>query len=335
MRLAVFSTKGFERAALAEAAAAAAVDCTFVDDRLSPATASLATGHDAACCFVNDDAGAATIAALAGAGVRHLALRCAGYNHVDRAAARQAGVTLSYVPEYSPHAVAEHAVALILSLDRGTHRAFARVREGNFSLDGLVGFDLHGKTVGVVGAGRIGAVFARIMLGFGCRVLACDPVRNDALVAAGVEYVPFDALCRASDIVSLHCPLTESTHHLVDAAAIAAMKRGVMLVNTGRGALVDTRALIDALKRGHIGHLGLDVYEHEGPLFFRDRSCEVLGDDLLARLLTFPNVLVTGHQGFLTREALAAIASTVMRNVVAVARGEPPAFAVPGDDAAR
>jgi D-lactate dehydrogenase len=329
MRIAVFSTQRFERAALEQANAAHGATLGLHECSLTPATAVLARGSDAACCFVSDDLGAASLAALQAAGIRHVALRSAGYNHVDLPAADAAGIVVSHVPAYSPHAVAEHATALILTLDRGTHRAYHRVREGNFALDGLVGFDLRGKTVGIVGTGRIGSVFAGIMLGFGCRVLGCDPVVDAALVARGVRYLPIDTLCREADVIALHCPLTADTHHLIDAARIAAMKPGVMLINTGRGALVDTPALIAALKSGQIGHLGLDVYEHEGPLFFRDHSLEILRDDLLARLLTFPNVLVTGHQGFLTREALANIAATTLANIAAVLRTGQPLHPVP------
>jgi D-lactate dehydrogenase len=224
------------------------------------------------------------------------------------------------VPEYSPYAVAEHAAALVLSLNRKIHRAYARVREWNFSLDGLVGFDLHGKTVGIIGTGRIGQAAARIFRGFGCRILAYDPRPAPSLEA---RYVALPELFRESDLISLHVPLTPSTHHLIDGAALAAMKRGVVLINTGRGALIDSRALIAALKSGHLGAAGLDVYEEEEGVFFRDLSDQVLQDDVLARLLTFPNVLITSHQGFLTKEALANIATVTLANISAFERGEP------------
>ena len=232
------------------------------------------------------------------------------------------GLRVSRVPGYSPYAVAEHAAALVLALNRRLHRAYARVREGNFALDGLLGFDLHGKTVGVVGTGQIGEVFVRIMAGFGCRVLASDPLERDEVRALGARYVALEELFGESDIIALHCPLTASTHHLIDHAALARMRDGVMLVNTGRGGLIDTRAVLDALKSGKIGYLGLDVYEEEAGLFFEDRSSTVIQDDVFARLLTFPNVLITGHQGFFTREALENIARTTMENVTAFAKGE-------------
>ncbi len=256
-------------------------------------------------------------------GVRLIALRSAGYNHVDLDAAARLGLSVVRVPAYSPHAVAEHAAALILTLNRRTHRAYNRVREANFSLDGLVGFDLHGKTVGVIGTGRIGAVMLRIMHGFGCRLLAHDVKEDVALTKEiPVRYVTLQELFGESDIVSLHVPLTPDTRHLIDAEALRRMKHGVVLVNTGRGALIDTRALIDALKRGQIGAAGLDVYEEEEGIFFKDLSEQVLQDDVLARLLTFPNTLITSHQGFLTREALANIAETTLANVRAFEHGE-------------
>ncbi len=279
---------------------------------------------DAVCAFVNDRLDAEVLRALQGRGVRLVVLRSAGFNHVDLAAAAALGIAVGRVPAYSPHAVAEHAVALVLALNRKIHKAYARVREGNFALDGLLGFDLAGRTVGVVGTGQIGTVFARIMAGFGCTLLAHAPVQAPACLALGARYVPLPELLAGSDIVSLHCPLTPDTRHLIDAAALAQMKRGAMLVNTSRGGVIDTRAVIRALKTGHLGSLGLDVYEEEGDLFFRDLSGEVLRDDVFARLLTFPNVVITGHQGFFTEEALAAIAQTTIDNLDAfVAEGRP------------
>ncbi len=322
MRAAIFSTKRYEREPLAVAAGRHGHELRFLEPRLTADTAVLAAGCDAVCLFVNDQADAAALAVLAAGGTRLLALRSAGYNHVDLAAARAHGLTVARVPAYSPHAVAEHAVALVLALDRKLHRAYARVREGNFSLDGLLGFDLYGKTVGVVGTGEIGTVFARIMGGFGCVVLASDPVESAACVAMGVRYVPLTDLLAASDVVALHCPLTPETRHLFDPAAFARMKPGAMLVNTSRGAVVDTRAAIDALKSGQLGSLGLDVYEEEAALFFDDHSDRgVVDDDVFARLLTFPNVIVTGHQAFFTREALVAIAETTVANLTAFATG--------------
>ena len=271
------------------------------------------------CAFANDDLGADTLAALHGQGVRLVALRSAGFNHVDLAAAESLGMTVARVPAYSPYAVAEHAVALALALNRKIHRAHNRVREGNFALDGLLGFDLHGRTAGVVGTGRIGAVAARILRGFGCRVLAADPAPDPALVADGVRYVPLERLLAESDLVTLHCPLTPETHHLIGAQALALMKPRAMLVNTSRGALVDTSALIAALKAERIGSVALDVYEEEADLFFSDLSDQAIQDDVFARLLTFPNVLVTGHQAFFTEDALRAIAETTLGNVAAFA----------------
>lgn len=268
------------------------------------------------------------IHALAEAGVRLIALRCAGFNHVDLAAAAAAGISVARVPAYSPHAVAEHTVALMLTLNRKTHRAYNRVREGNFALDGLLGFDLHGKTVGIVGTGEIGAVVARILTGFGCTLLAHDPVRNPDCEALGVHYVGLDELLSVSDVITLSCPLTPQTHHLIDAAALARMKRGVMLINTSRGAVVDTEALIKELKSGTVGNVGLDVYEEEADLFFEDLSGSIIRDDLFARLLTFPNVLVTGHQAFFTHEALTAIADTTIANVTAFQRDGHPVHPV-------
>ena len=295
----------------------------FLETRLSADTASLADGTDVVCVFVNDDLGAASLRRLAEAGVRAIALRSAGFNHVDLDTAAELGLLVTRVPAYSPHAVAEHAVGLILSLNRKLHRAYNRVRENNFALQGLLGFDLHGRVVGVVGTGAIGSVFARIMVGFGCEVLAVDPFPDAACLAAGVRYVDHDELFARSDIVSLHCPLTPGTRHLIDAAALAKMKPGVMIINTSRGALVDTPAVIDALKAGQVGHLGLDVYEEEAALFFEDLSSTVIDDDVFSRLLTFPNVLITAHQAFFTDEALSNIAATTMMNLGEIERGVP------------
>jgi D-lactate dehydrogenase len=264
---------------------------------------------------VNDDLGEEVLRGLAQRSVRHVALRCAGYNHVDLDAAARHGITVVRVPAYSPNAVAEHTLALILSLNRHIPRASNRVRDGNFALDGLLGFDLAGKTAGVVGTGRIGAIVARLLWHLRCHVVAYDPFPDPGLEQLGVRYAPLDEVLATSDVVTLNCPLTDATVHLIDPDAIATMKRGVMIVNTGRGALIDTSAVIDGLKRGHIGSLALDVYEEEGPLFFEDRSDQIILDDVFARLLVFPNVLITAHQGFFTREALDAIAATTLQNV--------------------
>jgi D-lactate dehydrogenase len=324
MRIAVFDTHRFDREALEGANARYGHGLTFFEPRLTVQTARLAAGFPAVCSFVNDRLDAAALEVLQGEGVRLVALRSAGYNHVDLGAAGRLGLRVVRVPEYSPYAVAEHAVALVLALNRRIHQAYARVRDWNFSLDGLVGFDLHGKTVGVVGTGRIGRAAVHIFRGFGCRVLCFDAVPDPELErAAGVRYVPLEEVYGEADLITLHVPLTPKTHHLIDAAALARMKRGVMLINTGRGALVDSRALIAALKTGHVGAAGLDVYEEEEGIFFQDLSGQVLQDDVLARLLTFPNVLVTSHQAFLTREALGNIAHTTLASVRAFEQGEP------------
>jgi len=318
MKVAVFSTRGYDRDHL-DAANAGRHELLFHDCHLAAATAAVASGCQAACLFVNDRADAAALQGLANAGVRLLALRSAGYNHVDLAAAGRLGLSVARVPAYSPYAVAEHAMALVLVLNRKIHRAWNRVREGNFALDGLVGFDLHGKTVGVIGTGRIGAVFAGICRGFGCQVLAHDTIPDPALAAAGVRYVALSEVYAGSDVISLHCPLIAPTRHLINAAAITAMRPGVMLINTGRGALIDTPAVIAGLKSGRIGALGLDVYEEEERLFFADHSSEVITDDVFARLLTFPNVVITAHQAFFTREALDRIATTTIASLDAFA----------------
>ena len=320
MKIAVFSNKPYDEAFLHVANAGAGHELAFHEARLIAGTAALAGDASAVCIFVNDVADADTLALLARRGVRLVALRCAGFNNVDLAAARDLGVTVARVPAYSPHAVAEHTLALILALNRKIHRAYNRVREGNFALDGLLGFDLHGKTVGVVGTGKIGTVVVRILGGFGCRLLAHDPYPNAECEAAGARYVPLDELFAESDVVTLHCPLTPATNHLVDSDLLARTREGLMLINTGRGALIDTRAVIAALKSGALGSLGLDVYEEEADLFFEDLSNRVLADDVFARLLTFPNVLITGHQAFFTREALSGIAETTIANVSAFER---------------
>ncbi|MBP9961839.1 MAG: 2-hydroxyacid dehydrogenase, partial [Pseudomonas sp.] len=275
------------------------------------------------CAFINDDLSAPVLEHLAAGGTRLIALRSAGYNHIDLKAAKRLGLSVVRVPAYSPHAVAEHAVALILALNRRLHRAYNRTREGDFSLHGLTGFDLYGKTVGVIGTGQIGLAFARIMAGFGCQLLAYDPFPNPQMQDLGARYLPLPELLAQARIVSLHCPLTEQTRHLINQQSLALMQRGSMLINTGRGALVDTPALSDALKSGQLGYLGLDVYEEEAQLFFEDRSDQPLQDDVLARLLTYPNVIITAHQAFLTHEALAAIAQTTLENIARWAVGNP------------
>lgn len=329
MRVAFFSAKPYDERSFRAANAAHGHELVFFDTRLAPETAALAHGFPAVCAFVNDECSAPVLRELAAHGTTLIALRSTGFNHVDLAAAAACNLTVARVPSYSPHAVAEHTVGLILMLNRKLHRAWARVREGNFALDGLLGFDLYGRTAGIVGTGQIGTVVTRILAGFGCRLLVHDPVVNPAC-AALATYVELPVLLREADLVTLHCPLTPATHHLIDAAAVAAMRPGVMLINTSRGALVDTRAVIDGLKSGHIGSLGLDVYEEEAALFFEDRSSHILRDDVFARLLTFPNVVITGHQAFFTREALDAIAATTLANISDVAAGRPCANRVAG-----
>lgn len=326
MRVAMFSAKSYDQATFAEANAAlggGAHEIVAQEAPLRAHTAALAADCEAVCVFVNDTVDAEVIELLADLGVRHVVLRCAGYNNVDLDAAERLGVTVARVPAYSPNAVAEHTIALILALNRHIHKAYNRVREGNFALDGLVGFDLAGKTAGIVGTGRIGALVARLLWHFRCNVICHDPVENPKVTELGMRYVDLDELWATSDIVSLNCPLTPSTHHLVDTDVVAAVKPGVMLVNTGRGALVDTVAVIDGLKSGRIGSLALDVYEEEAELFFEDRSGEVIADDVFARLLTFPNVLITAHQAFLTGEALHAIAATTLANLSDREAGRP------------
>lgn len=318
----MFSTKAYDREFLEAANASHRHELVFLEPRLTPETAALAEGFPAVCAFVNDRLDAEVLRHLAGAGTHLVVLRSAGFNHVDLVAAARLGITVARVPSYSPEAVAEHAVALILALARRMHRAYNRVREGNFSLEGLLGTELHGRTVGTVGTGRIGGAFARIMAGFGCRLLAVDTHPDPDCLALGVGYVALDELLGASDVIALHAPLTPETHHLIDAAALSKVKRGVILVNTSRGALVDTRAVIEALKDGTIGMLGLDVYEEEADLFFRDLSHEVIRDDVFTRLLTFPNVLITAHQAFFTEDAMRSIAETTLGNVTAFDRGE-------------
>jgi D-lactate dehydrogenase len=319
----VFDAKPYDHQYLAQAPGAEAVTWRFHEFRLSAETAPAAKGAQAVCIFVNDQADRACLEILASLGVKLLALRCAGYNNVDLAAAKSLGLAVTRVPAYSPHAVAEHAVALLLTLNRKVHRAFNRVRELNFSLGGLVGFDVHGKTVGIVGTGKIGRIAARIFRGFGTEVLAHDPFPDpDWAAAHGIRYVDFGTLLAGSDIVSLHLPLLPETHHLLDEETIARMKPGVFIINTSRGKLIDTHSLIAALKTGHVGGVALDVYEEEEGIFFEDLSGQVLADDELARLLTFPNVLITAHQAFLTREALAEIARVTTANILQLEAGE-------------
>jgi D-lactate dehydrogenase len=324
MRIAVFSAKPYDREFLDRAAAGRGHEPHHLEPRLTAETARLAEGFPAVCVFVNDQLDRAALERLAAGGTRLVALRCAGFNNVDLQAADELGIAVVRVPAYSPYAVAEFTVGLILCLNRRIHRAYARTRDNNFALDGLLGFDLHGRTVGVVGTGAIGAIVARIMrLGFGCEVLAADLDPKPELTGMGVRYTGPRELAAASDILTLHCPLTPETRHVVNRETIGLAKRGLMLVNTSRGALVDAEALIDGLKSGQIGAAALDVYEQEADVFFEDLSEEIVRDDVLQRLLTFPNVLLTGHQAFFTRDALANIADTTLDSIAAFARGEP------------
>lgn len=321
MKVAVFDTKPYDREYLN--AASEGLELKFYEGRLEANTASLAKDTDAVCVFVNDDLDRACLTELASSSVRHIALRCAGFNNVDLDAAKELGITVTRVPAYSPYAVAEHTVALLLTLNRQIHRAHNRVREHNFSLVGLVGFDLHGKTVGIIGGGRVGRITAQIFRGFGCDVLVSDPSLNqDWAREYEVAQADLNDLLEKSDIVSLHLPLTPETHHLISEEALKRMKKGSYLINTGRGKLVDTKALIGALKSRHLGGVALDVYEEEEGVFFEDLSNTILDDEDLGRLLTFPNALITSHQAFLTQEALTQIAETTCENLRRLAAGD-------------
>lgn len=328
MDIAFFSTKPYDRHFFGRANAERGHSLLFLEARLTTATAPLARGHPAVCAFVNDQLSADVLEILAAGGTQLIALRSAGYNHVDLAAAERLGLTVVHVPRYSPHAVAEHTLALILALNRRIHRAYNRVREGNFSIEGLLGFDLHGKTVGLIGLGKIGVCVAEILRGFGCRVLAVDPLPLPDGLKESVVRCSLDEMLPAADIVTLHCPLTEATRHVINPRTIARMKRGVMVINTSRGALVDTAAVIDGLLSGQIGYLGLDVYEDEAELFYEDRSNGLIADSVFSRLLTLPNVLITGHQGFFTEEALTTIAATTLAGADDFSAGRPPRFAL-------
>ena len=325
MKVALFSTKPYDRAFfLAANAQVGGHDLVFFEPRLTAETCPLSSGFQAVCPFVNDVLDSHVLLPLSKLGVRLIALRCAGFNNVDLEMAEHLGLTVTRVAAYSPHAVAEHTLALVLALDRKIHKAYNRVREGNFALEGLLGMELNGRTAGVVGTGKIGAIVARIFLGFGCKVLAHDVYPNADLTAAGVTYVPRDELFRQADIITLHCPLQPETFHIINEDSLAMMKRGVTLVNTSRGPLLDARAATRALKSGKLGALGLDVYEEEGDLFFEDLSNRVIQDDVFSRMLTFPNVLITGHQAFFTQRALEAIAQETLANITAFENGQPP-----------
>jgi D-lactate dehydrogenase len=323
MRIAVFSAKPHDRTHLTAAAGRDGTghQLAFLEPRLTAQTAALVEGHDAVCVFVNDEVDAEALAVLADRGVRLVLTRSAGFNHIDVGRAGELGIVVARVPAYSPYAVAEHALALLLALNRKLHRAYARVRDQNFSLTGLEGFDVHGKTVGIVGTGTIGTVFARLIRGFHCEVLAYDPAPSEEILRLRGTYVELDELFERSQVVSLHCPLTAETHHMVDTERFARMPAGALLVNTSRGGLIDSAAAVESLKSAHLGGLAIDVYEEEADLFFEDRSEQILTDDTFARLLSFPNVLVTSHQAFFTREALANIADTTIGNATAFGSG--------------
>ncbi len=320
----VFDTKSYDRDSLQRAAAGTEIAWRFMDCRLSAETSAAATGAEAVCTFVNDHVDRPCLEALVKLGIKHVALRCAGFNSTDLVAAKELGITVTRVPAYSPYAVAEHAVALLLALNRKIPRANNRVHDLNFSLAGLVGFDLHGKTAGIIGTGKIGRITAQILRGFGMRVLAFDPYPSAEWAQQyGVEYTDAQALARESDVISLHTPLTPETRHLVNAQTLQLIKPGAVLINVSRGALIDTPALIEALKSGRLGGVALDVYEEEEGVFFEDLSGQILQDDDLARLLTFPNVLITAHQAFLTNEALGEIARVTVANLTALSKGQP------------
>ena len=320
----VFDTKSYDRQSLQRATSSAEIEWNFVDWRLSAETAASAKGARAICVFVNDRADRTCLETLRSQGVQHIALRCAGYNGVDIEAAKELGLSVTRVPAYSPHAVAEHAVALLLALNRKIPRANNRVRDLNFSLSGLVGFDLHGKTAGIFGTGKIGRVAAQILRGFGMKVLAFDLYPSvEWALKYGVEYTDAQTLARESEVISLHTPLTSETYHIIRRETLALMKPGAILINVSRGALIETKALIEALKSGRLGGVGLDVYEEEEGVFFEDLSGQILRDDELARLLTFPNVLITAHQAFLTQEALSEIARVTVENLIAFATDQP------------
>lgn len=323
MRIAIFDTHKFERDTLEAANKKYSFDLVFFDMRLTSLTAPAAKGFDVVCSFVNDDLKKDTLEQLSANGVRLIALRSAGFNHVDLTTAKTLNIPVVRVPEYSPYAVAEHALALMMTLNRKIHRAYNRVRDLNFNLDGLVGFDMHGKTVGVIGTGKIGRVMVGILRGLGCDVLAHDPYPDKNLERDNlVRYVDRETIYQNSDIITLHCPLTVQTRHMIDSGAIAMMKPHVLLINTGRGALIETQALVRSLKERKIGGAGLDVYEEEEGVFFQDLSGQGISDDILARLLTFPNVVITSHQAFLTHEALENIAATTLQNIAHFAKGE-------------
>lgn len=322
MKLAIYSTKQYDRKYLELVNKEFGFELEFFDFLLSPKTAKVAQGCEAVCIFVNDDASREVLTELAALGVKIIALRCAGFNNVDLEAAKELGLEVVRVPAYSPEAVAEHAVGLMMSLNRRIHRAYQRTRDANFSLEGLIGFNMHNRTAGVIGTGKIGVATMRILKGFGMKLLAYDPYPNPQALELGAEYVDLKTLYEKSDVITLHCPLTPENHHLLDASAFGQMKKGVMIINTSRGGLIDSDAAIEALKQQKIGSLGMDVYENERDLFFEDKSNDVIQDDVFRRLSACHNVLFTGHQAFLTEEALTSISETTLNNIRTLANGE-------------
>ena len=320
MKIACFSTKSYDKEYLSKAIVAPH-SIVFFEESLNLNTVGLLTGFDGICVFVNDKLDNNLLQQIASAGIKAIFLRCAGFNNVAISTATTLGIKVYRVPAYSPYAVAEHAVALVLTLNRKTHKAYNRVKEYNFSIERLHGFDLHGKTVGVIGTGTIGLVFAKIMLGFGCKVIAFDPTESDDAKQLGIQYVALEDVLKQADILSLHCPLNQHTRHMISTKEFSIMKHGAMLINTSRGALIDTKEAIEALKTGALGYLGIDVYEEEEKLFFHDFSESIISDDILMRLMTFPNVLITSHQAFFTHEALTQIAETTYQNMLDFTHG--------------
>ncbi|MBP2171547.1 D-lactate dehydrogenase [Erwinia toletana] len=322
MKLAVYSTKQYDRKYLENVNENFGYELEFYDFLLNERTAKTAIGCEGVCIFVNDDASRVVLEELAELGVKFIALRCAGFNNVDLEAAKELGIRVVRVPAYSPEAVAEHTIGMMMTLNRRIHRAYQRTRDANFSLEGLIGFNMHGRTAGVIGTGKIGIAAMRILKGFGMRLLAFDPYPGPQALELGAEYVDIKTLFRESDVISLHCPLTPENHHLLNASAFAQMKDGVMIINTSRGGLIDSQAAIDALKQQKIGSLGMDVYENERDLFFEDKSNDVIQDDVFRRLSACHNVLFTGHQAFLTAEALTSISQTTLENLRQLEKGE-------------
>ena len=321
--LAIYSAKSYDRCYFEHSNLQFGFHLEFFDFPLNARNAKMAEGSEAVCIFVNDIANRTTLEALAKQHVRYLALRCAGFNNVDLQAAKALGIQVVRVPAYSPAAVAEHAIGLMLSLNRHIHRAYQRTRDANFSLEGLIGFNMYGRTVGIIGAGKIGTALIRILKGFGMKVLAYDPYISQTVLDLGVQYVDLSTLYAQSDIISLHCPLTEDNYHLLNKAAFDQMRNGVMVINTSRGGLIDSKAAIKALKQKKIGALGMDVYENERDLFFEDKSNDMIQDDVFRQLSSCHNVLFTGHQAFLTQEALTTIAETTLENVRLLTSGQP------------